>query len=30
MMDRYLPGILALVYNDITPAEAVAQIENKQ
>lgn len=29
MMDRYLPGLLALVYNDITPAEAVAQVEGK-
>ncbi len=29
MMDRYLPGLLALVYNDITPADAVAQVEGK-
>ena len=29
MMERYLPGLLALVYNDITPAEAVAQVEGK-
>jgi hypothetical protein len=30
MMDRYLPGILSLVYTGITPAEAVAQVEGKR
>jgi hypothetical protein len=29
MMDKYLPGLLNLVYQDITPAEAVAQVEGK-
>ena len=29
MMDRYLPGLLNLVYTDITPAQAVAQVEGK-
>jgi len=26
-MDRYLPGIMAVIYGDMPPAEAVAQIE---
>ena len=26
-MDRYLPGIMAVIYGDVPPAEAVAQIE---
>ncbi len=26
-MDRYLPGIMKLLYSDITPEEAVAEIE---
>jgi len=28
MMDRYLPGILRVVYGDAPPAEAIAEIEN--
>ncbi len=27
MMDRYLPGIMAVIYGRISPAEAIAQIE---
>lgn len=27
MMDQYLPGILALVYSDLTPAQALARVE---
>ncbi len=29
MMDKYLPGILAVVYGDVSPAEAVAQVEQQ-
>jgi hypothetical protein len=28
MMDRYLPGIMAVVYANVPPAQAIAQIEN--
>ena len=27
MMDRYLPGVLSVVYGDVSPAQAIAQIE---
>jgi hypothetical protein len=27
MMDKYLPGIMSVVYTDVSPEEAVAQIE---
>lgn len=27
MMDEYLPGILSVIYANISPAEAIAQIE---
>ncbi|MBC7261328.1 MAG: YbjN domain-containing protein [Chloroflexi bacterium] len=27
MMDKYLPGIMKVVYGDIAPADAIAQIE---
>jgi hypothetical protein len=30
MMDRYLPGLLNLVYTDVTPAQAVAEVEGRQ
>lgn len=30
MMDRYLPGLLSLVYTDITPAEAIAEAEGRR
>lgn len=26
-MDRYLPGIMSVLYGDVSPAEAIAQIE---
>jgi len=26
-MDRYLPGIMSLVYGDVSPAQAIAQVE---
>ena len=28
MMDQYLPGILAVLYNDSSPLEALAQVES--
>jgi hypothetical protein len=27
MMDRYLPGIMAIIYGGVAPAEALAQVE---
>ena len=27
MMDRYLPGIMSVIYGNVAPAEAVAQVE---
>ncbi|MCB9529439.1 MAG: YbjN domain-containing protein [bacterium] len=27
MMDRYLPGLMAVTYGDVTPAAAIAEIE---
>jgi hypothetical protein len=27
MMDRYLPGIMAVLYGEVSPAEALARIE---
>lgn len=27
MMDRYLPGIMRVIYGDVAPAEAIAEIE---
>jgi hypothetical protein len=27
MMDRYLPGLMAVVFGDVTPAQAIARIE---
>ena len=27
MMDRYLPGIMSVIYGDVAPAEAVARVE---
>ena len=27
MMDRYLPGIMSVVYGGVSPAEAIAQVE---
>lgn len=30
MMDRYLPGILAVLYGGVSPAEAIAQIEGRE
>lgn len=30
MMDRYLPGLLSLVYTEITPEEAIAEIEGRR
>ena len=27
MMDRYLPGLLSVVYGEVSPAQAIAQIE---
>ena len=29
MMDRYLPGLMRVIYNDLSPEEAIAQIENE-
>lgn len=29
-MDRYLPGILSIVYGGVSPADALAQIEQKE
>lgn len=28
MMDEYLPGILSVIYGNVSPADAIAQIEN--
>ena len=30
MMDRYLPGIMAVLYGDVSPAAAIAQIEGRE
>jgi hypothetical protein len=27
MMDAYLPGIMTVLYGDVSPAEAIAQVE---
>lgn len=29
MMDEYLPGILSVIYGNVSPADAIAQIESK-
>jgi hypothetical protein len=29
MMDRYLPGIMAVIYGGVSPENAIAQIENE-
>jgi hypothetical protein len=29
MMDRYLPGMMAVIYGDVSPELAIAQIENQ-
>jgi len=29
MMDRYLPGIMSVIYADVVPAEAIAKIEGQ-
>jgi hypothetical protein len=29
MMDEYLPGILSVIYGNVSPAEAIAQIEGE-
>ena len=30
MMDEYLPGILSVIYGNVSPADAIAQIENRK
>jgi hypothetical protein len=30
MMDRYLPGIMSVVYGSSSPAEAIAQVEGRE
>jgi|LakMenEpi03Aug12_release.lakeMendotaPanAssembly.Ray.scaffolds.fasta_scaffold491798_2 hypothetical protein len=29
MMDEYLPGIFSVIYGNVSPADAIAQIESK-
>jgi hypothetical protein len=29
MMDEYLPGILSVIYDNVSPADAIAKIENE-
>jgi len=29
-MDRYLPGIMSVIYGNVTPVEAIAQIERQE
>jgi hypothetical protein len=29
MMDRYLPGIMAVIYGGVSPEQAIAQVENQ-
>jgi hypothetical protein len=29
MMDRYLPGIMAVLYGDVSPSEAIVQVERE-
>jgi len=28
MMDEYLPGIFSVIYGNVSPTDAIAQIEN--
>jgi hypothetical protein len=30
MMDEYLPGIFSVIYGNVSPADAIAQIENRK
>lgn len=30
MMDEYLPGMMSVIYGNVSPEEAIAQIENEQ
>jgi hypothetical protein len=29
MMDKYLPGIMGVIYGDVSPEQAIAQVENQ-
>jgi hypothetical protein len=29
MMDKYLPGIMAVIYGGVSPEQAIAQVENQ-